>query len=143
MKDPVVAFETAAERDRSLDQMVDELRVMPAVDQVHRRNLAILAELIPPFVRALDRERKVFVREARAGQADALDNMLSVMLTPLVTMLGATITTMAPCRHKGSPCRACVETRCDMMRDLMVNFYQAVVSYISEPMTGDARKHNG
>ena len=143
MRDPVVAFETDNERERSIDQMVEQLRGMkPSDDPVSRRNGAILAEIIPPFVRALDRERKVFVREALAGQHDAVDKLLTVMTVPLVTMMGATITTMVPCQHPHVPCESCVDVRMAMLRNLMENLYQAVVSYVSSPITNDGPKLN-
>lgn len=137
MDDAVILLDTPELRERSIDNMVEELRAVVATvaeASVHARANLLLAEIMPVFIRGLDRERKVFMQEAKAGEIEAVDRMLSVMTQPLTNMVGATLVTLIPCRHLPEPCESCVDLRMGMMRNVLENLFQGTAAYVTCPV---------
>jgi hypothetical protein len=137
MFDTLVCLDTPELREQTISHMLthmrNELAAAPA-GSVEARTVAMLLNVMPVYIRCLDRERRVFEKAVRTSSADAVNDMLQVTTQALVNMLAATLMTMTPCQHPDRPCESCIDVRMALLRNVMENLFGAVASTITCPV---------
>ena len=112
MKATVLAFDTPEGREAAIAEMLADLtasRDSLEHGSIDERGVSLLMELMPAFVRGLDRERLLFIEECKAGNGagiDAIDDHLMVIALPIVNMIGSVITTLLPGQRQSAHGRA-------------------------------------
>ena len=105
MKLPVVEYATPDKLEGAIADMLERLKgeIALAVKGGHEdRAMQLLAQLMPPFIRALESERATFVSQVRAAAKQHtktlsfMDEHLMVMMLPVVNMIGCVIVTLVP-----------------------------------------------
>lgn len=137
MRDTLVCLDTPELREKTighmLDQLKSELKSTPK-GTVEARTFAVLAEVMPPFIRALDRERKVFETAVRTEGSEAVNDMLMLITQVMINMLGATLMTMVRCTHPVAPCEECIDVRMALLRNVIENLFGGTASAITSPV---------
>jgi hypothetical protein len=137
MLDTLVCLDTPELRERTIAHMVAQMQSELATAEpgsVEARTTAMLVELMPVYIRCLDRERVVFERDVRARTGDPVNELLEVTTQALVNMLAATLMTMVPCHHRPGPCESCTDVRMAMLRNVMENLFVGVASAVTSPI---------
>lgn len=137
MNNPIISLDSPEERETSINRMVSSLRFeaeRAGEGSLDARSAAMLIELMPVFLRILDRERAIFVRNIKdrsRNDADApLDEFLQMMTLPLVNMLGAALMTIVPISEKVGVERS-HDMRLMLLRNAMENLFSGVVGYLN------------
>jgi hypothetical protein len=137
MSTPVICFDTPEEREESIKNLVASLRFhVEAAEHgsPDQRSAAMLIELMPVFLRFLDRERMVFItaikNDKRKDRDASLDEFLQMMTLPLVNMLGASILTVVP-TAPGMEVERKQDMRLMLARNVMDNLFSGVVGYFN------------
>jgi hypothetical protein len=137
MNNPIISFDTPEERESSIKRMVSSLRFeieRAEEGSLDARSAAMLIELMPVFLRFLDRERTIFVRQAKDRTRNDIDtpleDFLRMMTLPLVNMLGASLMTIVPIPESMGTER-CQDMRLMLLRNVMDNLFSGVVGYLN------------
>ena len=138
MKATVLAFDTPEGREAAIAEMLADLTASRdglEHGSIDERGVSLLMELMPAFVRGLDRERLLFIEECKAGNGagiDAIDDHLMVIALPIVNMIGSVITTFV--RGNGS-LRSVERIRMKMLNHLLCNIASGAEGYMTHPDT--------
>jgi hypothetical protein len=136
MRDTLVCLDTPELREKTIGHMVEQLQgelAAAVAGSVEARSAAMLTDIMPVYIRALDRERRVF-EKAIHTDAECVNDMLLVTTQTLINMLGATLMTMVRCGHGGNPCETCVDIRMALLRNVMENLFVGVASAVTSPI---------
>jgi hypothetical protein len=155
MELPIIELNTPESREATIEDMREHLRAnlsaVPA-DGPEARAIALLIDVMPGFIRALDRERVQFVEEIRAAKRDGreatgtLDEHLMVLALPIVNMLGSVVVTMVPHSNPKADAEMCERIRQKMFHHLIDNIVAGVEGYVThasrEVVQDNARLHS-
>jgi hypothetical protein len=146
-REDTVVLDAGEDREISVQKMIETLQTRVAelpADSADSRCAAILLDVMPGFVRALDRERSTFQAQVRGNRehgrksTDPLDTHMMVMTLPLVNMLGTTLMALVPCLHDEDPCQRCEELRVSMMQHVLMNIERGVRAYVTNSVPRNA-----
>ena len=136
MKAAVLTFDTPEEREAAITEMMTDLKAARdsfELGSIDERGISLLLDMMPAFVRGLDRERLLFIEETKTGHADeTIDDHLMVVALPIVNMLGSIVTTFI--RGNGS-LRSVERIRLKMLNHLVCNIMSGVEGYMTHPDT--------
>ena len=154
MTSPVISLDSAEQREQSIKLMVSLMKFRLAeADEgsMDARSAEMLIELMPVFIRFLDRERRAFIEgikhDDREDKDAPLEEFLQMMTLPLVNMLGAALMTIVP-QNPGIEVERKGDMRMMLLRNVMDNLFNGVVGYFSsaEDLTqeanGDGKLHS-
>ena len=154
MTSPVISLDSAEQREQSIKLMVSLMKFRLAeADEgsMDARSAEMLIELMPVFIRFLDRERRAFIEgikhDDRADRDAPLEEFLQMMTLPLVNMLGAALMTIVP-QNPGIEVERKGDMRLMLLRNVMENLFNGVVGYFSsaedqtQEANGDGKLHS-
>lgn len=143
MRDTLVCLDTPELREKTIGHMLAQFKAelkSARKGTVEARTYALLAEVMPHFIRALDRERTAFEAAIRAAPDECVNDMLMVTTQLLINMLTATLMTMVRCSHAENPCETCMDVRMALLRNVLENLFTGTASCITMPVESE---HNG
>lgn len=125
-----VVLEDDETRELSINQMLLTLRAdLQRSEQgsPDARTTAVMIEMMPPFVRALDRERMLYWKniKAKGYDKDALDEHLQVLIVPMVNMISSVLMTFAPTEAR-RPGPECMKVRNVLAQHIFDNMFRGV-----------------
>lgn len=134
MMNPVIALDSPEAREASIKAMIADMRELienAEHGSLDARSAAAMIEIMPPFLRFLDRERVCFIESIRdPSGSDHLDEFLQMTTLPLVNMLGASLMTIVP-SSRATAHHNQHDMRLMLLRNVMDNLFSGVVGYLN------------
>ena len=129
-REAVVVLADEEAREASIDHMLTELQAdlrRSPKGSLDARITAAMIEVLPPFVRTLDGERRLYWDGIKANgyDKDALDEHLQVLIVPMVNMISSVLMTFAPTEAR-VPGPECLRVRNVLAQHIFDNMFRGV-----------------
>ena len=137
MNNPIISLDTPEEREKSIKLMVSSLRFEAEADEgsLDARSAAMLIELMPVFIRFLDRERKAFFEGIKHDHRERQRRPAGGVLADDDAAAGQHAGRCPHDHRAAEPGRVGVERKGDMrlmlLRNVMENLFNGVVGYFN------------
>jgi len=121
---------------RMLRRLKLDMNKYPA-NSTDARIARALIDMMPGFIRTLDRERALMVgAESRNADGelvcttDIVEELMFVICTPVINMVSSVIMTLVPC-HQDDVCPKCLRLRHSLRKHMFDNMWNAVGMQLS------------